>query len=106
MGADEARRLGLVNAVVPAAQLMAKAREWADRLGASAPLALGAVKEVLRAVEGETGRGAFHTMRTADLPTYRRMLVSGDAREGISAFMERAQAEVHREAEDDPQIAA
>ncbi len=89
MGADEARRLGLVNAVVPAAQLMAKARDWARRLGASAPLALGAVKEVLRAVEGETVRGAFHTMRTADLPTYRRMLVSEDAREGISAFMER-----------------
>ena len=89
MGADEARRFGLVNAVVPADQLMDKAREWASRLAGSAPLALAAVKEVLRATEGRTVREAFRTMRTSDLPVYRRMLVSEDAREGISAFMER-----------------
>ncbi len=89
MGADEARGLGLVNAVVPSAQLMAKARDWANRLAAGAPLALGAVKEVLRTVEGETVRGAFDTMRSGDLPTYRRMLASDDAKEGIRAFMER-----------------
>ncbi len=91
MKAAEARRLGLVNAVVPATQLMAKARHWGERLAAGAPLALGAVKEVLRAIEGETVEGAFRTMRSADLPLYRRMLASDDAREGISAFVERRQ---------------
>ena len=91
MKAVEARQLGLVNAVVPAAQLMAKARHWGTRLAAGAPLALGAVKEVLRAIEGETIEGAFRAMRSADLPLYRRMLASDDAREGVSAFVERRQ---------------
>ncbi|MDA1071382.1 MAG: enoyl-CoA hydratase-related protein, partial [Proteobacteria bacterium] len=89
MGAEEAHRHGLVNAIVPYDQLMAKARDWAGRLAESAPLALQTVKEVLRAVEGDTIRQSFQTIRTADLPTYRKMLVSEDAREGVRAFVEK-----------------
>lgn len=89
MKADEAARHGLVNAVVPADRLMDEARDWARRLAESAPLALRAVKEVLRAVEGETIRGAFRAMRAGDLPVYRRMLASEDAREGVAAFLEK-----------------
>ncbi len=89
MKADEAVRHGLVNAVVPGDQLMAKARDWARRLAGSAPLAPRAVKEVLRAVEGGTIQGAFHAIRAGDLPTYRKMLASEDAREGVNAFVEK-----------------
>ena len=89
MSADEAAHHGLVNKVVPAAELMPTAREWAAKLAESAPLALQTVKEVLRAIEGDTIRDAFNTMRTGDLPVYRKMLKSEDAQEGIRAFVEK-----------------
>ena len=79
----------LVNAVVPTAELMTRARAWADQLAASAPLAVQTIKEVLRAIEGDTIEQSFQTMRTVDLPIYRKMLRSEDALEGIRAFVEK-----------------
>ena len=93
MGAVEAASYGLVNAVVPADQLMTKARAWADKLAGVAPLALQSVKELLRAIEGDTIQQAFQTMRTAELPIYRALLRSDDACEGISAFVEKRKAD-------------
>lgn len=89
MPAAEAKHHGLVNAVVPSAELMTKARKWADQLAEAAPLALQTVKEVLSSIEGDTIRQAFETMRTGDLPVYRRMLKSEDAEEGVRAFVEK-----------------
>ena len=89
MPAEEAARHGLVNAVVPADTLMIRAREWADQIADSAPLAVQTVKEVLRAIEGDTVEKAFQTMRTEDLPVYRKMLRSEDAKEGVRAFVEK-----------------
>jgi crotonobetainyl-CoA hydratase len=89
MPAEEAARHGLVNAVVPADTLMIRAREWADQIANSAPLAVQTVKEVLRAIEGDTVEKAFQTMRTEDLPVYRKMLRSEDAKEGVRAFVEK-----------------
>jgi crotonobetainyl-CoA hydratase len=89
MPAAEAATHGLVNLIVPTADLMATARQWADRLARSAPLAVQTVKEVLRAIEDDTVQTAFRTMRTGDLPTYRRMLRSEDAKEGVRAFVEK-----------------
>ena len=42
--ADEALRIGLVNAVVPQAELMERALELADQISANAPLAVSAAK--------------------------------------------------------------
>ena len=89
MPAEEAAHYGLVNTVVPKDELMDKAREWADQLAAAAPLALQTVKEVLRAIDAEKLKDAFHVMRTGDLPIYRHMLKSEDAEEGIKAFVEK-----------------
>ena len=89
MPAAEAAQHGLVNLVVPADQLLDKAREWADQLAESAPLALQTIKEVLRAIESDTIQLAFQTMRTGDLPIYRQMLKSEDAEEGVRAFVEK-----------------
>ena len=89
MGAEEAARYGLVNKVVPAAELMSTARAWAAQLAEAAPLALQTVKEVLRAIECQPLQQAFDTMRRADLPTYRAMLRSEDAAEGVRAFVEK-----------------
>jgi len=93
MGAAEAAHFGLINAVVPQNELMATARAWADQLAGIAPLALQSIKELFRAIEGDTVQQAFNTMRTADLPTYRQLLKSEDAQEGISAFVEKRTAD-------------
>jgi len=92
MSAREAAAYGLVNKVVPKEQLMETAMAWANQLAEVAPLALQSVKELLRAIEGDTIQEAFQTMRTADLPIYRQMLKSEDVQEGVSAFVEKRDA--------------
>lgn len=92
MPADEAARYGLINQVVPAAELMTRAREWALQMAEVAPLALQSIKEVLRAIECQPLEQAFHKMRYDDLPTYKAMLSSDDAGEGVSAFVEKRDA--------------
>ena len=89
MTAHEAAHYGLVNKVVPKDDLMATARAWAEQIAGSAPLAMQTVKEVERAIQGMPLEGAFHHMRSGHLPTYRAMLKSEDAAEGIAAFVER-----------------
>ena len=89
MTASEAQRYGFVNKVVSKEILMETAREWANQIAESAPLALQTVKEVLRAIEGDTIEQSFQTMRKADLPVYRKMLGSDDAKEGVKAFVEK-----------------
>ena len=89
MPSEEAAGYGLVNKVVPAEELMNTAMEWAEQLSQVAPLALQSVKEVLRAIDGESIQNAFHKMRSDDLPMYREMLRSNDAEEGVKAFVEK-----------------
>lgn len=89
MTAQEAAHYGLVNKVVPRGQELAAAREWADRIAASAPLAMQTIKEVERAIQGLPLERAFKAMREGDLPTYRKMLGSEDAKEGVAAFVEK-----------------
>lgn len=91
MGAAEAAHYGLVNKVVPRDELMVAARAWADQIAASAPLAMQTVKEVERAIQCKPLESAFAEMRNGDLPTYRAMLSSDDAREGVAAFVEKRQ---------------
>lgn len=89
MPAAEAAHYGLINKVVPAADLMTLAREWARQLAETAPLALQTVKEVLRAIECQPLEQAFAGMRSGELATYGRMLKSEDAKEGVNAFVEK-----------------
>lgn len=89
MPAAEAAHYGLVNKVVPGDQLMDAAREWAASIAWSAPLAMQSVKEVQRTIECVPLEAAFHKMRTDPMPTYRKMLQSSDAAEGVAAFVEK-----------------
>ena len=89
MTAAEAAKWGLANRVVPAADLLPAAAELAEAICAAAPLAVGAVLEILRATEATDVRRGFDILRTGDLPGYREMLGSADAHEGAQAFAER-----------------
>lgn len=89
MTATEAAHFGLVNKVVPASELMSSARDWASALAGSAPLALQSVKEVEREIECIPLEKSFQKMRTGNLPTYKKMLQSSDAAEGVAAFVEK-----------------
>jgi crotonobetainyl-CoA hydratase len=92
MTAEEAMHYGLINKIVPADQLLSAAQEWAAQMSKVAPLALQSIKEVLRAIECEPTEKAFHKMRYGDLPTYKAMLSSDDAGEGVKAFVEKRDA--------------
>jgi crotonobetainyl-CoA hydratase len=89
MPAQEAAGYGMINKVVSADELMNTAMEWAEQLAKVAPLALQSIKEVLRAIDGESIENSFQKIRNADLPMYREMLRSGDAEEGVKAFVEK-----------------
>lgn len=87
MGAEEAARWGLVNAVV--ASPMDYAREMAALLASGAPLALAAVKAVVRATETLSIRDCYALMRSGKLTAFETMLASEDAQEGPRAFAEK-----------------
>jgi enoyl-CoA hydratase/carnithine racemase len=84
--ADEARRLGLVNQVVPAKDLEQTAHAVADDLLACAPLALEATKQVM--LQGLAEPDLAKAIDTR-YPAAERMLASEDAREGQRAFVEK-----------------
>ena len=89
MGAQEAARWGLVNQAVAPDALMSTAQELAEQMVQAAPLALAAVKEVLRATQSQSVPEAYRTLRSGALPTYQAMLTSEDAKEGPIAFGEK-----------------
>ena len=68
---------------------METARKWADDIAWYAPLAVQSIKEVLRHIDQLPLPTAFDIMRSGDLPTYREMLKSEDAEEGVRAFVEK-----------------
>lgn len=87
MGAAEAARWGLANAVVPSA--MEHAREVAEMLAKGPPLALAAIKAVVRETEMLSNEGCYALMRSGNLSAFEAMLASEDAKEGPRAFAEK-----------------
>jgi enoyl-CoA hydratase/carnithine racemase len=83
--APEALELGLVNHVVPDAELADRARELAAEIAANAPLAVRAIKRMMRAAETETFEQNVHHVFLQLLPLVR----TKDFTEGVSAFMEK-----------------
>ena len=89
MTADEAGRWGLVNRVVPPAELMDTALALAREIRAGAPLAVGAVLEVLESTASLDAEQGFRRLHSGDLASYELMLRSEDAVEGPRAFAEK-----------------
>ena len=83
--AERALQLGVVNRVVPAAELEAETLKVATQLAASAPLALRATLDVVN-IGGECGIEEGLQYETAQ---FGLMFATDDMREGTRAFMER-----------------
>ena len=83
--AKEALDLGLVNHVVPDADLQDRAREMAAEISSNAPLAVRAIKRMMRAAETETFEQNVHHVFLQLLPLFR----TNDFKEGVAAFMEK-----------------
>jgi crotonobetainyl-CoA hydratase len=89
MDANEALRWGLVNHVVPAADVVARARELAFELAAGPSLVFAAIKEVARQSETLSFREAMARVMRRDFPTVATLYDSEDQAEGARAFAEK-----------------
>ncbi len=85
-GAEEAKRIGLINDVVPRGELKDRVRQMAGQIIEGAPLAVEASKRVM--LESLAMPDLASALR-ADYPAANRMLASEDAREGQRAFVEK-----------------
>ncbi len=87
IGADRAERHGLVNQVVPSADLVTTAIALADEVAANGPLAVQLTKRLMR---GAVARGEAAGLATPEENS--SIFGSEDAREGATAFMEKRTA--------------
>jgi enoyl-CoA hydratase/carnithine racemase len=85
ISAGEALRFGLVNEVVPAADLDKAVERWVADIRACAPLSVRAVKQMVRAGANLSARDA----QMLRLPALVRALNSTDQDEGVRAFQEK-----------------
>ena len=87
--AQEAHRLGLVNRVVPAADLMAEAKKLAATLAAKAPIA---VRYILEAVHKGLEM-PFAQAQIFEATLFGLVASTDDMREGTKAFLEKRKAD-------------
>jgi enoyl-CoA hydratase len=88
ISAEEALRIGLVNGVFPAAELLPRVREVADRIASKGPLAIAAAKRVML-------RGADIELACAnelEAQAFGVLFGTADQREGMGAFLEKRKA--------------
>lgn len=83
--AHEAHRIGLINEVVPAAQLLPRAEALAARIAENGPLAVAACKEAVIRTSGLPLQDAFRI----ENEVAGRVMRTKDAVEGPRAFMEK-----------------
>jgi enoyl-CoA hydratase/carnithine racemase len=83
--AEDALRLGLVNAVFAKAELEARVREIAAQIAANAPLTVRSVKRISR----ELARDPAQRDREAIRASIQACFDSADYREGVRAFLEK-----------------
>jgi enoyl-CoA hydratase len=89
IAADEALRIGLVNRVVPAAELMAEARKLARQLASGAPIAM---RYIINAVHKGTEM-PFAEACQYEATLFGLVASTDDMREGTKAFLEKRKPE-------------
>jgi len=85
--ADEALRLGLVNHVVPAEDLLPTATAMLQKIGTKAPLAVARCIEAINAVYDESINGY-----QSELTAFGEVTHTADFVEGVTAFLEKRKA--------------
>jgi enoyl-CoA hydratase/carnithine racemase len=85
LGAERAYQVGLINAVVPAADLRSAAQELAEDIASNAPLSVRAGKAMVYASAGATRETAW----AAAEELYAHVYLSEDALEGPRAFRDK-----------------
>jgi enoyl-CoA hydratase len=86
--AEEALRIGLVNAVHPLDQLLPAAREMAKNIAGNSPRAVRAAKSLIKlAFQGAPGAGL-----DAEVRAFGAAFETEDQREGMNAFVEKRKA--------------
>lgn len=86
---EEAKRIGLVQEIVPAGRQLDRAIEIAESIAACAPLAVQATKASSRRFVEE----GFDAAVDALGETQRQLLATEDAKEGVQSFVDRRSAE-------------
>jgi enoyl-CoA hydratase/carnithine racemase len=87
ISAQEAAAMGLIAEVVPAAQLMATARRWAEDIMQCSPASIAATKALAQSLDGNSVERSIRDM--FELPEVHSLLSGPDAREGTRAFAEK-----------------
>ena len=85
VGAVEAERIGLVNKVVPADQLMAVAEELAKKIALRSPVAIRAAIEVINSGSDMP----FEEGQVLEATLFGLLCASDDMKEGMQAFLEK-----------------
>jgi methylglutaconyl-CoA hydratase len=85
-GAEEAHRIGLLSALVPAAELDSALAALIEQLAAGGPQAQAKIKELIRHVESAPIDGALAADTAQRIAEIR---VSPEGREGIASFLEK-----------------
>jgi enoyl-CoA hydratase/carnithine racemase len=85
--AEEAARIGLINRVVPAAELMPWALETAGRIAANSPSAVQAVKQQISATLADHAK----SREALEQELGDRVRASAHFKEGVAAFREKRQ---------------
>jgi enoyl-CoA hydratase len=88
IGADEALRIGLVNKVFPAAELMAETKKCAEKIAQKGPLAIASARRAIRKSE------ELPLQAGLDLEgeLFALLFATQDQKEGMKAFLEKRPA--------------
>ncbi len=87
--AEEGKGWGLINEVVPSADLNARAWELARLLASGPPLVYAAIKEIVRDAEDAKFQDAMNRITKRQLASVDRLYASEDQLEGARAFAEK-----------------
>jgi crotonobetainyl-CoA hydratase len=89
MDTTEAKHWGLINEIVPRAELMNRARALAAQLADGPPLVFAAIKEIDRETSHLPVHQAFEVVTKRKLPAVDKLYSSEDQLEGARAFAEK-----------------
>lgn len=87
--ANEAHGWGLINEIVPSADLMTRTWEMAELIASGPPLVYAAIKEIVRDAEDSKFQDAMNRITQRQLRSVDTLYASEDQMEGARAFAEK-----------------